>query len=71
MVFTTQPGSSAVEIIVTSNDIPENLLSEGFKGQVQVEAEYVTPATLVMRAMGKYLNRPQIPVTPRKNQNQP
>jgi hypothetical protein len=71
MVFTTQPGSSDVEIIVTTNEVPENLLSEGFKGQVQVEAEYVTPATLVMRAIGKYLNRPQIPVTPRQNQNQP
>lgn len=71
MVFTIQQGSNDVEIIVTTNEIPENLLAEGFKGQVQVEAEYVTPAVLVMRAMGKYLNRQQIPVTPQETPSPP
>jgi hypothetical protein len=71
MVFTIQQGSPDVEVIVTSNEIPENLFPEGFKGQVQVEAEYITPATLVSRAMGKFLNRPQIPVSPQDNQSEP
>lgn len=71
MVFTIQPGSNDVEIILTTNEIPENLLAQGFKGQVQVEAEYVTPAVLVMRAMGKYLNRQQVPVTPQGTPSSP
>jgi hypothetical protein len=71
MVFTIQPGSSEVEIIVTGNEIPENVLTEGFKGQVQVEAEHITPATLVSRAMGKFLNRPQIPARSQDNQSEP
>ena len=71
MVFTIQPDSNDVEIILTTNEIPENLLAQGFKGQVQVEAEYVTPAVLVMRAMGKYLNRQQIPVSPQETPGPP
>jgi hypothetical protein len=71
MVFTIEPGSNDVEITLTTNEIPENLLAPGFKGQVQVEAEYVTPAVLVMRAMGKYLNRQQIPVTPQETPSAP
>ena len=71
MVFTIQPGSNDVEIILTTNEVPENLLAQGFKGQVQVEAEYVTPAVLVMRAMGKYLNRQQIPVSPQETPSPP
>lgn len=71
MVFTIQPGSNDVEIILTANEIPENLFAQGIKGQVQVEAEYITPAVLVMRAMGKYLNRQQIPVTPQETPSPP
>jgi len=71
MVFTIQSGSNDVEIIPTTTEIPENLLAPGFKGQVQVEAEYVTPAVLVMRAMGKYLNQPQIPVSPQETPSPP
>jgi hypothetical protein len=66
MVFTIAPDSNDVEIALNADEIPENLPTQGLKGQVQVEAEYVTPAMLVMRAMGKYLNRSQIPVTPQE-----
>ncbi|MBP1703603.1 MAG: hypothetical protein H6Q38_2710 [Chloroflexi bacterium] len=71
MVFTTQPDSSDVEISITTNDVPENLLTGSLKGQVDVEAEYVTPSVLVMRAMGKYLTRSQIPVSPQNNSSAP
>ena len=71
MVFTIEPGSNDVEIVLTADEIPENLLAQGFKGQVQVEAEYVTPAVLVMRAMGKYLNRPQLQVNPKETPGAP
>ena len=64
VVFDVEPGSNDVEIAITADDVPENLLSGGIKGQVDVEADYVTPSTLVMRAMGKYLTRPQLSTSP-------
>jgi hypothetical protein len=37
---------------------------EDLTGQAQVEVEYVTPATLVRRASGNFLNNSQFPVSP-------
>ena len=41
---------------------PEGALAG--KAEVEVEVEYVTPAELVLRASGKFLNRSQVPLSP-------
>lgn len=50
---------------ITDNALPEDQRPEKLTGQVEVEVEYVTPAELVLRTSGKYLN--QSPQTTRDN----
>lgn len=64
MVISTEKDGEQVEIIVISEDVSSLPLQEDLTGQVQVEIEYVTPATLVRRASGSYLNNSQFPVSP-------
>jgi hypothetical protein len=39
-------------------------LQEGLTGQVEVEVEHVSPATLVMRASGLFLDTPSLSLSP-------
>lgn len=55
VVFDVPPGSTQAELLVTTEDIPEEFNPEGVQAQVEVEVEYVTPFTLVMRSSGKYI----------------
>ena len=64
MVINTEEGGEQVEIVVISDDALSLPLQEDLTGQAQVEIEYVTPATLVRRASGSYLNNSQFPVSP-------
>jgi hypothetical protein len=64
MVIGTEKDGEQVEIIVMSEDASSLALQEDLTGQVQVEVEYITPATLVRRASGSYLNNSQFPVSP-------
>jgi len=64
MVISTEKDGEQVEIIVNSEEAYSLPLQEDLTGQVQVEIEYVTPATLVRRASGSYLNNSQFPVSP-------
>ncbi|MDX1438176.1 MAG: hypothetical protein R3335_15295 [Anaerolineales bacterium] len=52
LVFTDESTLTALEIEPELN------------GQVEVEVEYVTPASLVRRASGTYLNNTEFPVSP-------
>jgi len=47
-----------------TSPIPE----PGQTGQVDIEVEYVSPATLVMRASGQFLDSPRLALSPQKNQ---
>ena len=53
-----------VELIIISEQLQQIPLSEDITGQVQVEIEYVTPATLIRRASGMYVNDSQYPLSP-------
>lgn len=57
--------------LLMSDDLPESVLSADLssKAELEVEVEYVSPLTLVMRASGKYLGGRQIPVSPQELQN--
>lgn len=47
------------------------LSAQELVGQVEVEAEYISPARLVMRASGQFLNNEgQVPVSPQRFQNE-
>jgi hypothetical protein len=54
----------AVELIVISENLHQIPLSEAITGQVQVEIEYVTPAALIRRASGMYVQDSQYPLSP-------
>jgi hypothetical protein len=64
LVISTDEGSEQVMIVMISDEVFSLPLQEGLTGQAQVEVEYVTPATLVRRASGSYLNNSQFPVSP-------
>jgi hypothetical protein len=58
-----------VEIMVLSGGLPVDVQQGEISGQVDVEVEYVTPAELVLRTSGKFLNRSQLPVSPQNPQD--
>jgi hypothetical protein len=60
--------SGTAQFLLMSDDFPLSVLRGGLSGkaEIQVEVEYVTPAALVLRASGKYLNGAQIPVSPQE-----
>lgn len=66
IVIRTDRTSGQAEIVVLSEEGAVIPLLEELSGQVQVEVEYVTPATLVRRASGSYLNNSQFPVSPQE-----
>jgi hypothetical protein len=65
-VYAVDPESGLVELYPLSGALSLDTLHGKLKGQVQVEVEHVTPATLVLRASGKILNRQEIPVSPQE-----
>lgn len=70
-VIDKQPDRNQVELLVVDGDIPSGLSADELLGQVEVEAEYISPARLVMRASGQFLNSEgQVPVSPQRLQNQ-
>jgi hypothetical protein len=55
--------------LIISTETSTEIGFENLKGQVDVEVEYVTPAEMVFRTSGKYLNQSQIPISPQSNQD--
>ena len=64
IVYDIPPGSQEAEILVMTQDLPENGISQNTTGQVEVEVEQITPLALVLRTSGKYLSGNQLPVSP-------
>jgi hypothetical protein len=64
MVYYLRSDTDQVELILLTNDVPPDLLSGKISGRAEVEVEYLTPAQLLVRATGKYLNEGDIPVSP-------
>lgn len=64
IVYDIPPGSQEAEILIMSEDLPENGISQNATGQVEVEVEQITPLALVLRTSGKYLSGNQLPVSP-------
>jgi hypothetical protein len=58
-----------VAIMVLSDGLPLDAQQAELSGQVDVEVEYITPAELVLRTSGKFLNRSQVPVSPQSGQD--
>lgn len=64
-LFSLERGKNPVEFVIMANDtLPSGKLS----GRLEVEVERVTPAELVLRTSGRYLNQGQIPVSPQQPQ---
>ncbi|HSO27204.1 MAG TPA: hypothetical protein VLS48_03990 [Anaerolineales bacterium] len=56
--------SGTVELVVFADqDLLSNLGRE-LKGELEIEVEHLTPAELVMRVSGRFLNTGQIPLSP-------
>jgi hypothetical protein len=68
VVFDLPRDSDQVEILVLPGELPIDTQPGKLTGQVDVEVEYVTPAELVLRTSGKFLNRSQLPVSPQTPQ---
>jgi len=69
IVFDIPSGSQEAEILVMTQDLPENGLSQNATGQVEVEVEQITPLALVLRTSGKYLSGKQLPVSPQTTES--
>ena len=72
VVYDFQRQNNAVEFLITNLEaIPGELNPEksGIRGRADVEVEYVTPAGLLMRSSGKFLNQVQLPVSPQEPAN--
>jgi hypothetical protein len=70
LVINKLPGDDQVEILVLGGELPAGIGPGDFSARVEVEAEYISPANLVMRASGQFLNQGQVPVSPQRFQNQ-
>lgn len=65
MVYDTRLVKDKVILYVYSDTLKEALINGKLTGRAEVEVEYVTPAQLLVRATGKYLEGSnQIPVSP-------
>ena len=64
LVISTEKDGEQVQILMISEEALSLPPQEDLTGQAQVEVEYVTPATLVRRASGSFLNNSQFPVSP-------
>ena len=69
VVFDLLNEGEQVEILVISDGLPPDVKQGKLTGQVDVEVEYITPAELVLRTSGKFLNRSQVPVSPQTPQD--
>ena len=66
MVIGTNSSQETAELVILSEEIQQIQLDDEITGQVQIEVEYITPAVLVRRASGMYVNNSQIPVSPQE-----
>jgi hypothetical protein len=62
--------SELVELIILADEAALGSLDPDITGQVEVEVEYITPAALVRRASGSYLNNTEFPVSPQSLENE-
>jgi hypothetical protein len=69
IVFDIPVGGQEAEILVMTQDLPENGISQNSTGQVEVEVERITPLALVLRTSGKYLSGRQLPVSPQTGES--
>jgi hypothetical protein len=72
VVYDFKRQKNTVEFLLTNLEaIPGelNLETGEARGRADVEVEYVTPAALLMRSSGKFLNQVQLPVSPQEPAN--
>jgi hypothetical protein len=71
LVIDKRSDQNQVELLVMDGQLPDSLAIEELVGQVEVEAEYISPARLVMRASGQFLNSDgRMPVSPQRLPNE-
>ena len=70
LVIGTDREAELVEFIILADEEAVSSLDPDLTGQVEVEVEYVTPAALVRRASGSYLNSTEFPVSPQSLENE-
>lgn len=64
LVVNMDTAAGQVEVLPLTENLPRDVWSEPPAGQVEVEVEYLSPAALVMRASGRFMNTAQVPVSP-------
>lgn len=57
---------NTAELIIITNEIPQEVLAGKISGRAEVEVDYLTPAQLLMQASGRLLNQAELPVSPQK-----
>lgn len=70
LVVNKDSSANQVELLVVGGNLPTGLSTDEITAVAEVEAEYISPARLVLRASGQYLNTGnQVPVSRQGNQN--
>jgi hypothetical protein len=70
VVYEIQPDGNKVIFYATDTSALPDPIPDGLQGRVDVEVEYVTPADLVLRASGKFLEGSRIPTSPQTQEGQ-
>jgi hypothetical protein len=63
MIYDIPSEGGDVQLYLLTNELPPGGLQGKLNGQVEVEVEHLTPAELVLRSSGKYLNRSPAPLS--------
>jgi len=69
VVWNLSSENEQVEILLLTGGEALGSQQGKLTGQVDVEIEYITPAALVLRTSGKFLNRSQLPISPQNPQD--
>ncbi len=69
MVYEIPTEGEDVKFYLMTSELSPGGLQGKLNGQVEVEVEHLSPAELVLRTSGKYLNRSPVPVSPQNSQD--
>lgn len=61
MVFDTTGGNDNVILVISDYSKLPQFPADDLEGRVDVETEYISPAELLLRSSGKFLNRGRVP----------
>lgn len=62
----TDSGMIQARLVILWDETPPPLVKAGMTGRVEIETEYVSPAMLVLRSLGQFVDRPNLRASPQR-----